>query len=96
MLQHSFSTIITANKLGKNCKIMQQVTIGFNGNQKPTIGDNVTVCAGAKIIGGVTVGNNVIVGANAVVTHNVPDNCVVGGVPARIIRRLDRVIDVTE
>lgn len=52
----------------------------------PTIGDNVVVYAGAKIIGGVHIGNNVIIGANAVVTKDVPDNCVVAGVPARIIK----------
>lgn len=96
LLQHAFSTIITANKIGNNCKIMQQVTIGFNGDMKPILGDNVIVCSGAKIIGGVTIGNNVIVGANAVVVHDVPDNSIVGGVPAKIIRRLDKMVDVTE
>jgi len=49
--------------------------------------DNVVVHAGAKIIGAVTVGNNVIVGANAVVVKSVPDDCTVVGVPAYIIKR---------
>ena len=85
-IQHGFATIITAKSIGKNAWINQQVTIGYNGLDAPTIGDNVVVYAGAKIIGGVHIGNNVIIGANAVVTKDVPDNCVVAGVPARIIK----------
>jgi serine O-acetyltransferase len=46
----------------------------------------VEICTGAKILGPVRIGNNVIIGANAVVVKDVPDNCVVAGVPARIIR----------
>jgi serine O-acetyltransferase len=89
-LQHGFSTIINANSIGSNCWINQQVTIGFsNKHDRPTLKDNVTVYAGAKIIGNVTVGNNVIVGANAVVVKDVPDNCTVVGVPARIIKVRD-------
>jgi serine O-acetyltransferase len=52
----------------------------------PIIGDNVEICAGARILGLVRIGNNVIIGANAVVVKDVPDNCVVAGVPARIIK----------
>jgi len=89
-LQHGFSTIINANAIGTNCWINQQVTIGFsNKEDRPTLKDNVTVYAGAKIIGNVVVGNNVIVGANAVVVKDVPDNCTVVGVPARIIKVRD-------
>ena len=50
-IQHGFSTIITAEKIGRNAHIFQQVTIGYNGNKRPVLCDNVTVCAGAKIIG---------------------------------------------
>ena len=88
LIQHGFSTIIDAEKIGKNCKIFQQVTIGYNYDLRPTIGNNVTICAGAKVIGGVNVGNNVVIGANAVVVHDVPDNMVVGGVPAKVIKRI--------
>ena len=89
IIQHGFSTIISAKSIGENCKIYQQVTIGFNHNlESPSIGDCVEVCCGAKIIGGVKVGNNVIIGANAVVTKDIPDNCVVAGVPAKIIRSI--------
>ena len=52
----------------------------------PTIGDNVFLGLGCKVFGGITIGNNVIVAPNAVVTKDVPDNCVVAGVPARIIK----------
>lgn len=50
------------------------------------IADNVTITCGVKVFGAIHVGNNVIVGANAVVTKDVPDNCVVGGVPAKELR----------
>ena len=68
-------------KIGRNCTIFHQVTIGQGkGNGAPIIGDNVMIGAGAKIIGEVRIGNNVNVGANAVVTKNVPDNKTVVGV----------------
>jgi len=75
--------------IGKNCNISQGVTIGAANRGKnkgcAVIGDNVYIGPGAKIVGAVRIGNNVAIGANAVVTHDVPDNAVVGGVPARII-----------
>jgi serine O-acetyltransferase len=87
-LQHGFSTIISAKSIGKDCWINQQVTIGFSdANSFPTLGDNVVINAGAKIIGNVHMGNNSHAGANAVVVKNVPDNCTVVGVPAYIIKR---------
>lgn len=89
IIQHGFSTIISAKCIGKNCKIYQQVTIGYNhALEAPILGDNVEVCCGAKIIGGVRIGNNVIIGANAVVINDVPDNCVIAGVPAKIIKKI--------
>lgn len=87
-IQHGFATIISANSIGKNCWINQQVTIGFSNNVDcPKILDNVTIYAGAKVIGKVTLGNNSIIGANAVVVKNVPEKCTVVGVPARIVKR---------
>lgn len=74
-------------KIGNNCEIMQGVTIGNNimksRDDVAVIGDEVLLCAGAKIIGKVKIGNTVIVGANAVVTHDVDSHVIVGGVPAR-------------
>ena len=75
--------------IGENVTIYQNVTIGQNHDRFPTIGNNVIIYSGAKIIGDVKVGNNVVIGANAVVTHDIPDNCIVAGVPARIIKRID-------
>lgn len=74
-------------RIGKNCIIYPGVTIGGRSyDGYPTIGDNVFIGLGAKVIGKVTVGNNVIIAPNAVVTHDVPDNAIVGGVPAKIIK----------
>lgn len=90
LLPHGLNGIIVHMKavIGKNCCIWQQAGIVSYGGGTPVIGDNVKIGTGAKIIGGVRVGNNVFVGANAVVTHDIPDNCVVGGVPARIIKHI--------
>lgn len=74
-------------KLGKNCVIGSCVTVGGKSGwyEVPVIGDNVQISSGAKILGPIRIGNNVIIGANSVVTKDVPDNCVVAGVPAKII-----------
>lgn len=72
--------------IGDNCTIYQDVTIGQNRNKYPTIGNNVIIYAGAKIIGDVHVGDNAIIGANAVVTKDVPPNAIVGGIPAKVIK----------
>ena len=89
IVQHGYGTIIAPRKIGKNCWVNQGVTIGYtNDNDCPTLGDNITVYAGAKILGNVRVGNNVIVAANAVVVKNVEDNCIVGGIPAKVIKRI--------
>lgn len=92
-IQHGFSTIITAKSIGKNCWVNQQVTIGYvEGSERPIIGDNVKITAGAKVLGSVTLGDNVVVGANAVVVKNVPSDCTVVGVPAYIIKREGRKV----
>lgn len=86
---HCFSIIITDCVIGDNVTIMHQTTIGKSrgGNRagSPIIGSNVFIGAGAKIIGRVKIGNNVAIGANAVVTKDVPDGCVVVGIPAKVI-----------
>lgn len=87
-IQHGFATMIAAKSIGENCWINQQVTIGYNGHgDPPVIGDHVTITCGAKVLGAIHVGNHVTVGANAVVIRDVPDHCVVGGVPARILKQ---------
>ncbi|CAM3594512.1 serine O-acetyltransferase [Smaragdicoccus niigatensis] len=78
--------------VGENCTILQQVTLGENMSRSssqrpggPTVGDDVVLGAGAKILGSVKIGSGVTVGANAVVIRSVPSGSVVGGVPARIL-----------
>ncbi len=75
--------------IGDNCNISQDVTIGQvnRGNNKgaPIIGNRVYIAPGAKIIGNIKIGDNVAIGANAVVTNDIPDNAVVVGVPAKVI-----------
>ena len=86
---HGDSTIVYAKSVGKNFTVYQQVTLGrgkcINGNDSPIIGDNVTVYAGAIIVGGVHVGNHAKIGAGAVVVKDVPDYATVVSAPARII-----------
>ena len=87
MIFHYNCIVINGNaKIGKNFTIRHGVTVGDVNGKTPINGDNVTVGAGAKIIGGIKIGNNVVIGANAVVNKDVPDNCVVVGVPARIVK----------
>lgn len=71
--------------IGENCWIYQNVTIGEINQKAPVIGDGCLIGAGAVIVGGVTVGNHVKIGAGAVVSTNIPDGCTVVSQPARII-----------
>jgi serine O-acetyltransferase len=88
-IQHGFSTIISAKKIGENCRIFQQVTIGFRGEENPILEDYVSVTCGAKVLGGITLHRNSIVAAGAVVLRDVPENAIVGGVPAKLIKYKD-------
>ena len=72
-------------QIGPNCLIFQQVTIGSNGRGIPTIASHVDIGAGAKILGPIYIGAHAKIGANAVVTRDVPAGCTVAGVPARLI-----------
>lgn len=76
-IMHGFSTVINAQSIGKNFICSQQVTIGWGKGGEPIIGDNVTIYAGAIIVGGVRIGNNVKIGAGAIVNKDVPDNTLV-------------------
>jgi serine O-acetyltransferase len=86
---HGFSTILNAQSIGDNCIIYQNVTIGLNERSEkgPVIKNNVRICAGAMVLGNITIGNDSIIGAGALVLKNVPDNCTVIGNPAYIIKK---------
>lgn len=74
-------------RIGKHCTIYPGVTIGSIGKDRfPIIGDNCFIGLGSKVFGDVKIGNNVTICPNAVVVHDVPDNAIVGGVPAKIIK----------
>lgn len=77
--------------IGDDVLIYQQVTLGGTGNEHgkrhPTIGNNVIIGAGAKILGNITIGDNTRVGAGSVVVDNVPEHCTVVGVPGRIVQQ---------
>ncbi len=76
--------------IGPNCLIFQQVTIGTGSTSGlPKIGGHVDIGAGAKILGGIIIGDNVKIGANSVVIEDVPDNCTVAGIPAKIIKKIN-------
>lgn len=89
-LPHGLNGIVIhmGAKFGKNCTIYQQVTVGGLRYKRPSFGDNVVIGAGAKILGGVHVGDNVRIGANTVVTKDVPSNCTVVGSEVRIITHI--------
>ncbi|WP_273179958.1 MULTISPECIES: serine acetyltransferase [Methylophaga] len=91
VFEHQHGIVIHGNAtIGDDCIIRQGVTIGNKNTEfphdAPKIGYNVNIGAGAKILGNVSVGNFVTIGANAVVTIDLPDYAVAVGVPAKIIK----------
>jgi len=77
-------------RIGRNCVVRNGVTIGLarvDDPAAPTIGDNVDIGAGAKLLGRITIGDGVSIGANAVVIADVPSGCIAVGIPAKAIPR---------
>lgn len=86
LVSHPFSTEINAESIGDNFSCIHCTTLGKKGDKRPTIGNNVTLGANVLIIGGVHIGNDVIIGAGAVVVKDIPNNSVAAGNPARVIK----------
>lgn len=94
LLPHPSGIVIHPDaRIGPNCLIFQQVTIGTRGEGgAPVIGGHVDIGAGAKILGPVKIGNHAVIGANAVVMTDAPDNCMAVGIPAVVKPRKDRSV----
>lgn len=91
-IDHGHGVIIGETTIiGDNCTLYQGVTLGGNGKEKgkrhPTLGNNVMVSAGAKVLGSFEIGDNVKIGAGSVVIRPVPPNSTVVGVPGRVVKR---------
>jgi serine O-acetyltransferase len=94
-IDHGMGVVIgETTEIGSNVTIYQGATLGGTGKEKgkrhPTIGNNVVIGAGAKILGSFTIGDNCKVGAGAVVVSPVPDNCTVVGIPGQVVKRADK------
>lgn len=83
---HPYATVLAADSIGDNFRCIHCTTLGNTHKGRPTIGNNVSLGANVTIIGPVRIGNNVTVAAGAVVVKDVPDNCMVAGVPAKVIK----------
>lgn len=91
-IDHGAGVVIgETTEIGDNCLVYQGVTLGGTGKEKgkrhPTLGNNVMVGSGARVLGPFKVGDNAKIAANAVVLEEVPPNCTAVGVPARIVKR---------
>jgi serine O-acetyltransferase len=90
-LPHTQGTVIGAKSIGANATIYQGVTLGarevdfsYGDDDRPVVGDNVVIGSGAKVIGGIKIGDRARIGANAVVLKSVPANALATGIPAKI------------
>ncbi|WP_339438652.1 serine O-acetyltransferase [Pseudomonas sp. EA_15y_Pfl1_P104] len=93
-IMHGHDIVIGADvEMGSNCKIFNGVTLGnqdlskSSKDNQPSLGNNVVICTGAKILGHISLGDNVVVGANSVVTKSFPANTIVVGVPGTPLKR---------
>lgn len=91
-IDHGTGVVIgETTEIGDDCTIYQGVTLGGTGKDKgkrhPTLGNNVMVGAGAKVLGPIHIGDNVRIAAGAVVLSDIPDNCTAVGIPARVVRK---------
>jgi len=99
-IDHGMGVVVGETAIiGDNVLLYQGVTLGGTGKERgkrhPTIGNNVVVGAGAKILGNITIGDNSYIGSNAVVIKDVPPNSTVVGVPGRITKQDGKKIDIS-
>lgn len=99
-IDHGMGVVIGETAVvGDNCTIYQGVTLGGTGKDKgkrhPTIGNNVVIGCGAKVLGPFKVGDNSKIAANAVVLSEIPENCTVVGVPGRIVKKDNVRVDIS-
>ena len=104
-IDHGMGVVIGETaEVGEGCVLFQGVTLGGTGKEKgkrhPTIGANVMISAGAKVLGNIVVGCNAKIGAQSVVLHSVPPNCTVVGVPGRVVvregKKVSRGVDLDQ
>ncbi|RCJ17004.1 hypothetical protein A6V25_29720 [Nostoc sp. ATCC 53789] len=91
-IDHGMGVVIGETTIiGDGATIYQGATLGGTGKETgkrhPTLGNNVMIGAGAKILGNINIGHNTRIGANSVLLHSVPDNCTVVGIPGRVVTR---------
>jgi serine O-acetyltransferase len=91
-LPHTQGTVIGAWSIGENATIFQGVTLGakevdfsYQKSSRPVLGDGVTIGSGAKVLGGIAIGSNSRIGANAVVLTDIPRDSLAVGIPARVV-----------
>ena len=99
MIEHAGGIVISGDAVfGDDCVLRNGVTVGLRNRMQrgsPRLGDRVDIGAGAKLLGPIRIGNDVAIGANAVVLSDVPDNCIAVGIPAQVKPRrgaLDRYV----
>ncbi len=89
VLPHGLGLVVGSDTvLGEDCTVLHGVTLGearFDGTACPQIGDRVTIGARASVLGGISVGDDAVIGAGSVVLEDVPAGAVVAGVPARVV-----------
>jgi len=101
---HPFGLVVGGEvKAGKNLTLSMDVVLGGNigkhrldGSEKPILGDDINIAAGCKVVGPIKIGDNCLIGANSVVVHDMPSDCIIAGVPARVIRRAGKRVMLLE
>lgn len=92
-MEHPYGSILYAKAIGDNLWVMHNVTIGQNHEKLPIIGNNVFCGVGACVLGDISVGDNVNIGANTVIVKDVPSDCTVIGNPAIIVKQNGRKVN---